>query len=854
MNDQAKTPTQLLSELAEVRRRLAELEAAETEHRQTAAALRESEELFRTLVESQGDGMGIVDVQEQFTFANPAAESVFGVPSGGLVGRSLADFLTPDQFAALRTQTERRQAGEKSTYEIEITRPDGERRSLIVTATPRFQEGRFTGAFDTFHDITERKRAEAELRRMADQQVTLYETLRAVSGQLDLNAVAQMAVDAISKFAGWPQTSIMIPDEDGTHWVIRAASGYLSHVAKASFPMERGVTGRTFKTGKTQLVTDVSADPDYTVGHPASHSCLAVPMRRGGRVVGVLNLESDQLAAFDSDDVPLAESLADAITLALDSARLYAQAQQHATTLSALYAITRTTSRSLALEDVLEQALLSAIALLGFGAGMIVLVDPEHGGLRLAAARGLPVAMLELLRRKGLGSTLATYVHSQRESLVIGEGQTEAPAEVGRAFAELVTQGWHAYVGIPLLHQEQSLGAMALIAHEPRPTSAYDLALLTTIGQQVATAVANARMFQVTLHERSQLQALIKSSRDGILLGGMSGRILVVNARALELLHLPGHPEDWLGRPLREALGVLRTTAPRILQSALAEMRRTRTGDEPPGEGEYEAPPHTVHWLNLPVFTGSVPQGRLAVLHDVTDERAVERLREDMTHTMVHDLRNPLSNISASLEVLTGGMLGPLSPDQIEVLNITQASADRMVELVNAILDVSQLESGQMPLDQRAFSLSDLVADTVQLQASLASEKDIRLESDMPATLPLAWADARLTGRVLQNLIGNALKFTPPGGVIRVSARVEEKQGRPAILVAVSDTGPGISPEIQSLLFQKFVTGRQEGRGSGLGLAFCKLVVEAHGGRIWVESTPENGTTFTFSLAATPGA
>jgi signal transduction histidine kinase len=123
----------------------------------------------------------------------------------------------------------------------------------------------------------------------------------------------------------------------------------------------------------------------------------------------------------------------------------------------------------------------------------------------------------------------------------------------------------------------------------------------------------------------------------------------------------------------------------------------------------------------------------------------------------------------------------------------------------------------------------------------------------VPLILPPAWADTGLIARVLQNLVGNAIKFTPPNGVIRVSARTEEKQRGSVILVAVRDTGPGIPPEIAGRLFQKFVTGRQTGRGSGLGLAFCKLTVEAHGGRIWVESTPGNGATFTFSLATALG-
>jgi signal transduction histidine kinase len=118
----------------------------------------------------------------------------------------------------------------------------------------------------------------------------------------------------------------------------------------------------------------------------------------------------------------------------------------------------------------------------------------------------------------------------------------------------------------------------------------------------------------------------------------------------------------------------------------------------------------------------------------------------------------------------------------------------------------------------------------------------------VPSDLPKAWVDAKLTERVLQNLVGNAVKFTPGGGVVRVTAQVDNTEGHPRILVAVSDTGPGIPPQIEDRLFQKFVTGRQEGRGSGLGLTFCKMAIEAHDERIWVESTPDEGTTFFFTL------
>jgi signal transduction histidine kinase len=243
--------------------------------------------------------------------------------------------------------------------------------------------------------------------------------------------------------------------------------------------------------------------------------------------------------------------------------------------------------------------------------------------------------------------------------------------------------------------------------------------------------------------------------------------------------------------------------------------------------------------------------GRLIVMRDMTEERALEQVREDMTHTLVHDLRNPLTGIVAALNMVLDGYMGEPSPPHRQVLTIAQHSGERMMKMVNAILDVSRLESGRMPVQLIAVSPADLVREAIQSQAALAQNKQLQLESDLPHGLPLVKADLNLIQRVLQNLIGNAVKFTPEGGCVRVEARLaEEPPAAPVVLIAISDTGPGIPPEIQSQLFQKFVTGGQQEHGSGLGLAFCKLAVEAHGQRIWVDSSVGKGTTFTFSLAA----
>jgi signal transduction histidine kinase len=252
----------------------------------------------------------------------------------------------------------------------------------------------------------------------------------------------------------------------------------------------------------------------------------------------------------------------------------------------------------------------------------------------------------------------------------------------------------------------------------------------------------------------------------------------------------------------------------------------------------------------LPVQVGDQVLGWLVALRDLTEERAIEQMREDMRHTMVHDLRNPLAGIATSLDVLVDEP-ELLQPHQLKLLQIARRNSQRMINLVNDILDVSRLESGQMPLTLRDWPLPDLVEEALQVQQVLAQDKQLALENHVPSDLPLVRADDGLIRRVLQNLVGNAVKFTPPGGRVTLTAELTTMVlAQPIVLISVHDTGPGIPPDIQAQLFQKFVTGSQKGRGSGLGLAFCKLAVEAHGQQIWVDSLPGHGSVFAFTLAA----
>ena len=706
-----------------------------------------------------------------------------------------------------------------------------------------------------------------EQRRLADRQTTLYEALRAVGEHLDPETIARAAVGVVARLTGWPAVAILLPDESGSHLVVQAGAGTLSASQGQRLSLdldstgEQGITEQAFQTAQTQQILNVRAQLEEMEDSSVLRSKVAVPLRRGERVLGVLDVASDRPAAFNDDDVLLAKSLAEAIALALDNARLYAEIRQYAADLSALYNVARTISRSLVLEDVLSETLHAALTSLDFDIGIIGLTGPSDGQLHLAAELGLPVALSEQLRQEGMDGTLCAYVYSQGEAVAVEDIQQESPdgdesesvlqQMAPLAISEMSRLDMRAYAGIPLLHQERPIGTLSLFARQPRTLSTDEHALQMAIGQQIATAVTNAQLFQAVTDERGRLQALIESSRDGIILIGMDQHILVVNAPGIGLLRLTGQPEDWINRPVQDALTTLGRHAPDVVQVIQAEMHRGWTGDDRPGEGEWEIAPRTVHWLNLPVMAGKTPLGRLLVLRDVTEERSLERMRDDLIHAMVHDLRNPLTVISGSLSFLDEDIAPNLPANHLELWEIAKKSTSGMLELIKAILEISRLESQQMPLEHTLISLSDLANSALDSQLPLAAEKGVLLEGDVPSTLPPAWADVTLIRRVLKNLISNAIKFTPADGVVRVMARVDPEE-HSRLLVSVSDTGSGIPPEVQDRLFQKFVTGRQEGHGSGLGLAFCKMVIESHGDRIWLESTSEGGTTFAFGLPLPP--
>lgn len=361
------------------------------------------------------------------------------------------------------------------------------------------------------------------------------------------------------------------------------------------------------------------------------------------------------------------------------------------------------------------------------------------------------------------------------------------------------------------------------------------------------SALIDRELYQTTV-QTAKLETMLDNLPEGILTVNTAGEILTANPAAVQLL---GHSEEALrGMTLARALGTAAEVAQELLTSALQDQL-------PPSQDTQldSGMPVSLQMLPLKDHLNKMV-GAICVISDITRRKQVEALnlqlleldkaKQDLTHMIVHDLRTPMTSLLSGLQTVE--LLGELNEDQTEFLTMAIQGGETLLGMVNDLLDISKMEDGSMKLERSEFAVTALLDQALSQVSSLAVSKQITLTQQCDPLLVLPSADEAKLRRVLINLLGNALKFTPVQG--RVTVQVEPIDA--LLRFAVIDTGEGIPKEAFGKIFEKFgqVEGRKEGRknSTGLGLTFCKMAVEAHGGEIWVESELGKGSTFFFTI------
>jgi len=367
--------------------------------------------------------------------------------------------------------------------------------------------------------------------------------------------------------------------------------------------------------------------------------------------------------------------------------------------------------------------------------------------------------------------------------------------------------------------------------------------------RELARALAEASAtlsasFQRLTNERDFSAAVLTSMTEGVAVVDDRERILFANGAFAEAVGVAG---DCRGLPLLEAVrhpGLIES-----MQSALASGETVR------GEVEFgTVRPRTFAFTAAPVAATEADsaRGAVLVLHDVTEIRRLERVRRDFVANVSHELRTPLTTIQGFAETLLGGALDDPKARR-KFLEIIRDHAARLGRLTDDLLKLSAIEGGSMTFRLEPVGLPQLIEHCIEAVSLKATARGLEITQESPSTLPQVRGDSLRLEEVLKNLLENAIQYTPPPGTIRVTAALDGEQA----VLCVEDTGIGIPSTDQQRIFERFyrvdAARSREAGGTGLGLAIAKHIVEAHGGRLWVESELGKGSRFYVSLPVWQG-
>jgi two-component system, NtrC family, sensor histidine kinase KinB len=508
--------------------------------------------------------------------------------------------------------------------------------------------------------------------------------------------------------------------------------------------------------------------------------------------------------------------------------------------LELLYNISRELTSSLNLHNVLSRVLFLFTKNVGAERGSLIVLDEEQKPVEGAIVLD---GQLDPHKAEQLQATLdqglAGWVVQNKEPVLI-DNTANDERWLHRPDDEENRTGPKSAICIPLLVQNELVGVLTLVHPEIDFFSKEKMTLLQTIAGQAGIAIYNARLYNSLQATNRRYYQLFEDSLTPIIITDRQGKILEANRLAIQ----------FLGASLKSL------EQHNILDLHLADV--DALGDDCQNVQQdntvtYESQLYPLNGDSIPVEM-HVRQVNIAghenlqwIVEDITQRKKLETLRNDLTAMIYHDLRSPLSNIISSLEMLPAIAPDEYNPMLEPVLSITKRSTERMQRMIRSLLDINRLETGQRITDPAPVLPRELLGEAISTVEPISAHKKQIINMEVDKDLPQIKVDADMIKRVLINLLENASKFTPIGENISAGAEMKTPE---CICFWVQDNGPGIPEDVQDEIFDKFTTYTSPNlpKGIGLGLAFCKLAVQAHGGKIWVESEAMQGSRFFFQI------
>jgi signal transduction histidine kinase len=707
------------------------------------------------------------------------------------------------------------------------------------------------------------------------------------------------------------QTALIIPTSHFHITLYREESDYyyygfclennerLSERENLPFSAGTGLAPEVIRKGRPIMTQDYVRECQARGIAPAFENVFAwmgVPLNAGAVSIGTLSVGSrDGSTVYTNGQLNLLQAIADQTAGAIVKSRLLKESQQRTHQLSSLNEITRQLTSTLELNPLLQNILENAVGILNCEAGSLFLLDEQTDELVFKVTVG-PVATNLVGQR--LPSNTGIIGRAIQSHGPVIENEDQASTKRFKGVDQQTGFVSRSLMAVPLQVKDRVIGVIEVInRRDGLPFVQDDQTLLTAFAGQAAVAIENARLYTLTdqeladrVEELSVMQridrelnaslemdramritldwALRQSSADAGLIGMLEEDKLRVMSQQGFDEKMEKLQDDLLPIELKSMAEVVETGLPRqasvdgsdkkLLSVSHTQMiipiRRETT---------------VIGLLYLESMNDS--QVDIEFLTRLTDHAAiaisnaqlygeVQRAnvaKSDFVSFVAHELKNPMTSIKGYTELLAGGAVGQVNEMQANFLQTIKSNVERMSTLVSDLNDNSKIEAGRLRLEYKATSAADLVDEVIRTFTRQLEDKKQTLELAIPEKLPLMWADRTRVGQVLTNLVSNAHKYTPEGGMVQVGVAESQNQwdteGAPRVIhLWVKDSGIGMTLEDQQKIFQKFFRSddpkAREVPGTGLGLNITRSLVEMQGGKIWFESEYRHGTTFHFTI------
>lgn len=670
---------------------------------------------------------------------------------------------------------------------------------------------------------------------------TLQEIAKSINSSLDPSQVFPLILDQCSRVIEYDSARIFVYENDLLRLVASNGIDDDEETEGITIPDdEETLMGQVLSRKRPLVIDDVQEVSGWVMSEDLKHSdevraWIGAPLLVRDEAVGLLTVSCNSPFAYGFLEVQVVDAFANQAATAVANAHLFGESQRQMRAMVALAETARVVSASLDLDDVLSRILSQTLKTVDVEAASLAVIDESTGALEFKFTMGeRATEMLGIRLEKGEG--IAGWVVENDEPTIVPDVKEDP-----RFFSEVDQRiGFEtsSIACVPIKVHDQVIGVLeALNPHRGKFEPAI-LEILMGIAGMAGTAIQHARLFAETQAARKRFTGLFEDSIDPILITDLDGCLTDANLSA----------QKYLGRD-----------AASLQDARIEDLHHESSNESLPIIGQMEAGDAHSYVANLlhedgselpvEVYIKRMDVGDQPVLQwiirDMSERKALDQLRDDLTSMIFHDLRSPLGNIISSLEVMKVSveegdeLLGP-------VISVAQRSSRRLSRLIDSLLDIGLLEEGKAVLFKTVVPLLPLVDEAVEEVLPTAEAKGHTLTIEKEVEIPNLDIDVDMIRRVIINLVENAVKYTPSGGKISI---VFEDLGD-KVQVGVNDTGSGIDPKDQPRIFDKFARVERKGRskGLGLGLAFCRLAIEAHGGEIWVESEPDQGSTFFFTL------